>query len=70
MVERQPQQKASQLGVLHLAGWQVRHRGSGWGCKKTQQNRVEWHEMKMGVYYGIEQALVKMDAANWPIKSS
>jgi hypothetical protein len=58
-LERQPQQKASQLGVLLLDGWQVRHRGAGWGRKKTQQNRVEWHEMKMGVYYGIEQALVK-----------
>jgi hypothetical protein len=58
-LERQPQQKASALGVLLVDGWQVRHRGAGWGCKKTRQNRVEWHEMKMGVYYGIEQALVK-----------
>ena len=58
-LERQPQQKASQLGVLLLDGWQVRHRGPGWGRKKTEQNRVEWHEMKMGVYYGIEQASVK-----------
>lgn len=58
-LERQPQRKASQLGVLLLDGWQVRRRGAGWGRKKTRQNRVEWHEMKMGVYYGIEQALVK-----------
>jgi hypothetical protein len=57
--EREPQQKPSALGVLLVDGWQVRHRGAGWGCKKTQQNRVEWHEMKMGVYYGIEQAVVK-----------
>jgi len=57
--ERQPQQKASSLGVLLVDGWQVRHRGPGWGCAKTSQNRVEWHEMKMGVYYGIEPALVK-----------
>jgi hypothetical protein len=57
--ERAPQQKPSQLGVLLLDGWQVRHRGPGWGGKKTRQNRVEWHEMKMGVYYGIEQALIK-----------
>jgi hypothetical protein len=27
--------------------------------KKTLQNRVEWHEMKMGVYYPLEQAVVK-----------
>jgi hypothetical protein len=58
-LERQPQQKPSDPGVLLLDGWQVRHRGPGWGCKKTRQNRVEWHEMKMGVYYQIEQAVVK-----------
>jgi hypothetical protein len=58
-LERQPQQKASQLGVLLADGWQVRHRGPGWGRKKTLQNRVEWHEMKMGVYYFIEQAVIK-----------
>jgi hypothetical protein len=58
-LERQPQQKPSDLGVLLLDGWHVRHRGPGWGFKKTRQSRVEWHEMKMGVYYQIEQALVK-----------
>jgi hypothetical protein len=58
-LERQPRQRPSQLGVLLVDGWHVRHRGPGWGFKKTQQNRVEWHEMKMGVYYQIEQALVK-----------
>jgi hypothetical protein len=56
--EREPQRKASELGVLLADGWQVRHRGPGWGVKKTQENRVEWHEMKMGVYYQIEQASV------------
>lgn len=58
-LERSPAPKASALGVLLVDGWQVRHRGPGWGRRKTQQNRVEWHEMKMGVYYGIEQAVVK-----------
>jgi hypothetical protein len=57
--EREPQRKASELGVLLVDGWLVRHRGPGWGAKKTEENRVEWHEMKMGVYYRIEQALVK-----------
>lgn len=57
--ERRPERKPSELGVLLVDGWQVRHRGPGWGAKKTQQNRVEWHEMKMGVYYQIEQAAVK-----------
>ena len=58
-VERRPQRRASELGVLLVDGWQVRHRGPGWGAQKTQQNRVEWHEMKMGVYYQVEQAVVK-----------
>jgi len=53
--ERHPQRASSQLGVLLVDGWQVRHRGLGWGRKKTKQNRVEWHEMKMGVYYQAEQ---------------
>src|SRR5271170_3433723 len=57
--ERVPERKASELGVLLVDGWHVRHRGPGWGAKKTQQNRVEWHEMKMGVYYQVEQAAVK-----------
>lgn len=39
-----------------LDGWQVRHRGPGWGKEKTKENRVEWHEMKLGVFYLAEQA--------------
>jgi hypothetical protein len=54
--EAQAQRAPSRLGVLQADGWLVRERGSGWGCKKTQQKRVEWHEMKMGVYYQVEQA--------------
>jgi hypothetical protein len=55
-VEEHPQRAPSRLGVLLADGWLVRHRGGGWGRKKTQQKRVEWHEMKMGVYYQVEQA--------------
>ena len=55
-VEAHPQRAPSRLGVLLADGWLVRHRGPGWGYKKTQQKRVEWHEMKMGVYYQVEQA--------------
>jgi hypothetical protein len=55
-VERQPGRAATKLGVLMLDGWQVRQRGPGWGRRKTQQNRVEWHEWKTGVYYRQEQA--------------
>jgi len=55
-VERQPQRAPTKLAVLMLDGWQVRQRGPGWGKKKTQQTRVEWHEWKTGVYYRQEQA--------------
>ena len=55
-VERQPHRAPTQLAVLMLDGWQVRQRGPGWGKKKTQQTRVEWHEWKTGVYYRHEQA--------------
>ena len=57
--ERQPKGKPSRLGVLLADGWLVRHRGPGWGVKKTMENRVEWREMKMGVYYQTEAAAVK-----------
>ena len=39
-----------------LDGWQVRQRGPGWGRKKTSENRVEWHDLKLGVFYRQEQA--------------
>jgi hypothetical protein len=54
--ERQPQRAASALAVLMVDGWQVRHRGEGWGRKRTSKPRVEWHEMKTGVFYLQEQA--------------
>jgi hypothetical protein len=57
--ERAPQRQRSELGVLLVDGWQARHRGPGWGTEQTEQNRVEWHEMKLGVYYQIEQAARK-----------
>jgi hypothetical protein len=54
--ERQPKRADSQLAVLMVDGWQVRHRGEGWGRKRTAKPRVEWHEMKTGVFYLQEQA--------------
>jgi hypothetical protein len=54
--ERQPQRADSALAVLMIDGWQVRHRGEGWGRKQTLKPRVEWHEMKTGVFYLQEQA--------------
>jgi hypothetical protein len=56
VVELTSQRAASAVGVLMLDGWQVRQRGPGWGKKKTRQPRVEWHELKTGVFYRHEQA--------------
>lgn len=50
-----PERAASELAVFMLDGWQVRHRGPGWAKKKTKKNRVEWHELKTGVFYLGEQ---------------
>ena len=52
--ERHPQRAASPLAVLMVDGCQVRYRGEGWGKKKTTQERVAWHELKLGVYYRHE----------------
>jgi len=54
--ESQPQRGPAELAVLMMDGWQVRFRGSGWGKKNTQKERVEWHELKTGVFYVHEQA--------------
>ena len=48
-----------------LDGFQVRFRGPGWGRQKTVQSRVEWHEMKLGVFYGQEQAVAKPRGQLW-----
>jgi hypothetical protein len=55
-VEAEPARAPSALTVLLLDGWQVRQRGAGWGRKRTQKPRVEWHELKTGVVYRHEQA--------------
>lgn len=49
--EQEPQRAGSAVAVLMLDGWQVRQRGPGWGRKRTPQSRVEWHELKTGVFY-------------------
>jgi hypothetical protein len=54
--ERLPQCGASELGVLMVDGCQVRYRGPGWGKKKTKKERIEWHELKLGVFYRHEQS--------------
>jgi hypothetical protein len=39
-----------------MDGWLARFRGPGWGPRKTPKPRVEWHEIKTGVFYRHEQA--------------
>lgn len=58
-IQQSPQRAASEVGVLMLDGWQVRQRGPGWGKPQTQRPRVEWHELKTGVFYLQEQAARK-----------
>jgi hypothetical protein len=53
---RSPQRRPSELAVLMVDGWFARFRGPGWGRKRAQQERVEWHEIKTGVFYLLEQA--------------
>ena len=54
--ELTPQRAASELAIFELDGWQARYRGPGFGKKKTKKKRVEWHEVKLGVFYFQEQA--------------
>jgi len=46
-----PQRPVSDLAVIMIDGFQVRHRGPDWGKQKAQRPRVEWHEQKVGVFY-------------------
>jgi hypothetical protein len=55
-VELHRQRAASELAVFMLDGCQLRYRGPGWGKKRTKKKRVEWHELKTGVFYLQEQA--------------
>ena len=54
--EREPQRASSDLAVLMIDGCQLRFRGPGWGQSRPSQPRVEWHELKLGVFYRAEQA--------------
>lgn len=60
-LKEKPPQKAcarapTPLAVVMVDGFQVRFRGPGWGQRKTDLPRVEWHESKLGVFYRHEQA--------------
>jgi len=49
--EAEAQRAPTEAAVLMLDGWPVRERGPGWGRSRGQQPRVEWHELKTGVFY-------------------
>ena len=53
--EREPQRAGTTLGIVSVDAWLVRFRGPGWGKKKTVESHVDWHEMKMGIYYPLEE---------------
>jgi hypothetical protein len=55
--EEPPLRKAAERAILMVDGWQARFRGPGWGKKRSAQAHVEWHEIKMGVFYRDDQAL-------------
>lgn len=55
-IDKHPERKPAELGVLMMDGWMARFRGAGWGRKRTRKERVEWHEIKTGVFYRQEQA--------------
>jgi hypothetical protein len=55
-VELNPERPASELAIFMLDGFHVRYRGPGFGRKKTKEKRVEWHELKTGVFYFQEQS--------------
>lgn len=57
--EKHPERPASELAVVMMDGFQVRHRGAGWGKPKTKKPRVEWHEQKVGVCYRQEQRVAE-----------
>jgi hypothetical protein len=44
----------AELGVLMIDGCQLRFRGEDWGRSKPSEKHVEWHEMKLGVYFNSE----------------
>ena len=54
--EREPQRAPSGLAVRMVDGCLLRFRGPGWGRARPTQARVEWHELKLGVFYREEQA--------------
>lgn len=54
--EREPARAPSPLAVLLVDGCLLRFRGPGWGRTRPASPPVEWHELKLGVFYREEQA--------------
>lgn len=55
-IEKDRQKAPAELAIVMNDGWMARFRGPGWGKKKTKKDRVEWHEIKTGVFYRHEQS--------------
>lgn len=53
--EKEPRRAAAELAIVMADGWMARFRGPGWGKKKTKKERVEWHEIKTGVFFRHDQ---------------
>ena len=51
----EPGRAPSALANLMVDGCQIRFRGAGWGAGEGAEGRVEWHELKLGVFYLEEQ---------------
>ena len=55
-VQKEPQKAPAELAIVMNDGWMARFRGPGWGKKRTRKDRVEWHEIKTGVFYRHEHS--------------
>ena len=53
--ELEPYKPASALAVMMIDGFLVRFRGPGWR-KGSEGDSVQWHQLKTGVFYCLEQA--------------
>jgi hypothetical protein len=64
---REPARAPSELAVLMIDGCLLRFRGPGWGRTRPTQPRVEWHELKLGVFCREERwGSMRRSGMNWP----
>lgn len=63
--EAAPAAAPAPLGVVMLDGCMLRFRGADWGRAKPSENHVEWHEIKVGVYYRTDAGAVPENQRRW-----